>query len=215
MISERALKGQTDKLYFCTSLAPLNVIPSGSLALLLLQAQQLHKRTCIYQHPTSRATRAATPRLATSSCCRSLRLTKGGMETTNRPRVRLPSKMIGAEFCQHNSAREPLAFMSAKLKKQAAAGHPGLCGHPHAWVIAAVKMPPSPFVHRNLVSRDRFGRLSRVSSSTLILHTQDVRHRTCKASTDVKTAIKPIYCTSRATPMDSDCTLNFEVVGST
>ena len=39
MISERALKGQTDKLYFCTSLAPSNVIPSDSLALLLLQQQ--------------------------------------------------------------------------------------------------------------------------------------------------------------------------------
>ena len=35
MISERVLKGQTDKLYFCTSLAPPNVIPSGSLVLLL------------------------------------------------------------------------------------------------------------------------------------------------------------------------------------
>ena len=37
MISECALKGQTDKLYFCTSLAPSNVTPSDSLALLLLQ----------------------------------------------------------------------------------------------------------------------------------------------------------------------------------
>ena len=37
MISERALKGQTDKLYFCTSLAPSNVIPSDSLALLIVQ----------------------------------------------------------------------------------------------------------------------------------------------------------------------------------
>ena len=47
---------------------------------------------------------------------------------------------IGAEFCQHNSALEPLAGMSAQLKKQAAAARrPGLCGHPHAWVIAAVK----------------------------------------------------------------------------
>ena len=46
---------------------------------------------------------------------------------------------IGAEFCQHSSAPEPLADMSAELKKQAAARHPGLCGHPHAWVIAAVK----------------------------------------------------------------------------
>ena len=35
--AERALKGQTDKLYFCTSLAPLNVILSDSLALLFLQ----------------------------------------------------------------------------------------------------------------------------------------------------------------------------------
>ena len=46
---------------------------------------------------------------------------------------------IGAEFCQDNSAPEPLADMSDELKKQAAARHPGLCGHPHAWVIAAVK----------------------------------------------------------------------------
>ena len=35
--AERALKGQTDQLYFCTSLAPPNVILSDSLALLLLQ----------------------------------------------------------------------------------------------------------------------------------------------------------------------------------
>ena len=35
MISERVLKGQTDKLYFCTSLVPPDVIPSSSLALLL------------------------------------------------------------------------------------------------------------------------------------------------------------------------------------
>ena len=48
------------------------------------------------------------------------------------------SKM-GAEFCQHSSAPEPLADMSAELNKQAAARHPGLCGHPHVWVIAAVK----------------------------------------------------------------------------
>ena len=46
---------------------------------------------------------------------------------------------IGAKFCQYKSAPEPLADMSAELKKQAAARHPGLCGHPHAWVIAAVK----------------------------------------------------------------------------
>ena len=46
---------------------------------------------------------------------------------------------VGAEFCQHNSTPEPLEDMSAELNKQASARHPGLCGHPHAWVIAAVK----------------------------------------------------------------------------
>ena len=35
MISERALKGQRDKLHFCTSLVPPNVTPTGSLARLL------------------------------------------------------------------------------------------------------------------------------------------------------------------------------------
>ena len=142
MINESALKGQTDKLYFRTSLAPPNVIPSGSLALLLLQAQQLHERTWIYQHPTSRVTRVATPRLATSCCCRSSRLTReGGGDNKQAPRAfafGIASK-IGAEFCQHNSAPEPLADMSAELKKQDAVRHPGLCGHPHAWVIAEVK----------------------------------------------------------------------------
>ena len=41
MISERALKGQSDKLYFCTSPAPPNVTPSDSLApeLTKLQAE--------------------------------------------------------------------------------------------------------------------------------------------------------------------------------
>ena len=82
----------------------------------------------------------ATPRLATSSCCRSSWLTReGGGDSKQAPRAfafEIASK-IGAEFCQHNSAPEPLA--SAELKKQAAARHPGLCGHPHAWVIAAVK----------------------------------------------------------------------------
>ena len=142
MISERALKGQRAKLYFCTSLVPPNVIPSGSLALLLLQAQQLHKRTWIYQPPTSRVTRVATPRLATSSGCRSSLLTRRGEgDNKQAPRAfafEIVSK-IGAKFCQHNSAPEPLADISAELKKRAAARHPGLCGHPHAWVVAAVK----------------------------------------------------------------------------
>ena len=35
MTSERALKGQRDKLHFCTSMAPPNVIPTDSLARLL------------------------------------------------------------------------------------------------------------------------------------------------------------------------------------
>ena len=85
----------------------------------------------------------ATPRLATSSCCRSSRLARGGGEGDNKQAPRtfafeIASK-VGAEFCQHNSTPEPLADMSAELNKQAAARHPGLCGHPHAWVIAAVK----------------------------------------------------------------------------
>ena len=84
----------------------------------------------------------ATPRLATSSCCRSSRLARGGEgDNKQAPRAfafEIASK-VGAEFCQHNSTPEPLADMSAELSKQAAARHPGLCGHRHAWVIAAVK----------------------------------------------------------------------------
>ena len=84
----------------------------------------------------------ATPQLATSSCCRSSRLTRGGGEDNKQAPCAFASEnasKIGAEFCQHKSAPEPLADMSAELKKQAVARHPGLCGHPHAWVIAAVK----------------------------------------------------------------------------
>ena len=84
----------------------------------------------------------ATPRLATSSCCRSSQLTRRGEgDNKQAPRAfafEIASK-TGAEFCQRNSAPELLADMSAELKKQAAARHPGLCSHPHAWVIAAVK----------------------------------------------------------------------------
>ena len=63
----------------------------------------------------------------------------GEGDNKQTPRVfafKIASK-VGAEFCQHNSAPESLADMSAELKKQAAAGRPGLCGHYHAWVIAA------------------------------------------------------------------------------
>ena len=63
----------------------------------------------------------------------------GGAENKQAPRAfafEIASK-IGAEFCQHNSAPEPLTDMSAELKKQAAARHTGL--RDHAWVIAAVK----------------------------------------------------------------------------
>ena len=141
MISERALKGQTDKVYFCTSLVPPNVIPSGSLVLLLLQ-EQLHKRTWIYQDPPSRVTKGDN----TPACYQQLLQvvaanSGGGGRQKLAPRAfafEIASK-IGAEFCQHNSAPEPLADMSAELKKQAAARHPDLYGHPHAWVIAAVK----------------------------------------------------------------------------
>ena len=85
----------------------------------------------------------ATPRLTNSSCCRSSRLTRGGGGRDNKQAPRafafeIASK-IGAEFWQHNSSPEPLADMSAELRKQAAARQPGLCGHSHAWVIAAVK----------------------------------------------------------------------------
>ena len=146
MISERAFKGQTDKLYFCTSLAPPNVIPSGSLAPLLLQAQQHNNYTNEHGFTSTRRRglqgRVATPRRATSSCCRSSRLTRsGGGDNKQAPcafAFEIASKII-AEFCQHNSAPEPLADMSTELEKQAAARHPGLCDHPHSWVIAAVK----------------------------------------------------------------------------
>ena len=144
MISERVLKGQTDKLYFCTSLASPNVIPSGSLALLLSPSTTTTQTNMvIYQHPTSRVTRVATPRLATSNCCRPSRLARGGEgDNKQAPRAfasEIASK-VGAEFCQHNSTPEPLADMSSELNsKRAAVRHPDLCGHPHAWVIAAVK----------------------------------------------------------------------------
>ena len=57
MISERALKGQTDILYFCTSLAPPNVIPSDSLALLLLhwsRCIQIFLQITAYTFPPKR-----------------------------------------------------------------------------------------------------------------------------------------------------------------
>ena len=84
----------------------------------------------------------ATLRLATNSCCRSSWLAReGGRDNKQAPRAfafEIAFK-VGTEFCQHNSTPQPLADMSAELNKQAAARHPGLCGHPHAWVIAAVK----------------------------------------------------------------------------
>ena len=46
MISERSLKGQRDKLnFFCTSLVPPNVIPTGSLARLLENTIYLNTNT--------------------------------------------------------------------------------------------------------------------------------------------------------------------------
>ena len=142
MISERVLKGQTDKLYFCTYLAPPNVIPSDSLALLLSSSTTTTQPNMNLPAPDVEGYKGGN----TSACYQQLRLViaaSSGGEGDNKqaPRVfafEIASK-VGAEFCQHNSAPEPLADMSVEQKKQAAAGHPGLCGHHHAWVIAAVK----------------------------------------------------------------------------
>lgn len=46
---------------------------------------------------------------------------------------------VGAEYCNHDSAPEPLGDMGLQKRKKAAADHPGLCGYFHAGVIAAVK----------------------------------------------------------------------------
>ena len=85
----------------------------------------------------------AIPRLATSSCCRSSRQTRGGRGGDNNQAPRAFAREItckvSAEFCEHNSALEPLAEVGAELKKQDTARHPGLCGHHHAWMNAAVK----------------------------------------------------------------------------
>ena len=85
----------------------------------------------------------ATPRLATSSCCTLSRLARRGEGDNKQPprafAFEIASK-VGAEFCQHNSTPEPLVNMSAELNTQDTARHPDLCGHPPAWVIAAVKI---------------------------------------------------------------------------
>ncbi|CAB1108443.1 unnamed protein product [Ectocarpus sp. CCAP 1310/34] len=50
----------------------------------------------------------------------------------------VPSK-VGARYCSHLSAPEPLEDMSHAKRKKAAADHPGLCGVYHAHIIAAVR----------------------------------------------------------------------------
>lgn len=46
---------------------------------------------------------------------------------------------VGAEYCHHDTAPEPLPSMALATAKKAAAEHPGLCGVYHAHVIAAVR----------------------------------------------------------------------------
>lgn len=46
---------------------------------------------------------------------------------------------VGAEYCDHDTAPEPMPSMKAAAAKVAAAEHPGLCGVFHAHIIAAVK----------------------------------------------------------------------------
>ena len=46
---------------------------------------------------------------------------------------------VGAEYCDHSIAPEPMPSMKAAAAKVAAAEHPGLCGVYHAHIIAAVK----------------------------------------------------------------------------
>ncbi|CAM9899058.1 unnamed protein product, partial [Hapterophycus canaliculatus] len=46
---------------------------------------------------------------------------------------------VGAAYCNHESAPEPLGEMGLEARKKAAGDHPGLCGYFYAGVIAAVK----------------------------------------------------------------------------
>ena len=135
MISERVLKGQTDNLYFCTCLAQPDVIPSGSLALLISPSTTTTQTNMDLPAPDVESYKGGN----TSACYQQLlqviaASSGGGGDNEQTPRAfafEIASK-VGAEFCQHNSTPEPLADMSAELNKQAAARHPGLCGHPHA-----------------------------------------------------------------------------------
>ena len=143
MISERVLKGQTDKLYFCTSLAPPNVIPSGSLALLLSPSTTTTQMNMDLPTPDVEGYKDGGN---TSACYQQLlqvvAASSGGQgDNKQTPRAfafEIASK-VGDEFYQHNSTSELLEDMTAELNKQGAARHSGLCGYPHAWVIAAVK----------------------------------------------------------------------------
>ncbi|CAB1103999.1 unnamed protein product [Ectocarpus sp. CCAP 1310/34] len=46
---------------------------------------------------------------------------------------------VGAEYCHHDTAPEPMPSMALAAAKKAAAEHPGLCGVHHAHIIAAVR----------------------------------------------------------------------------
>ena len=142
MISERVLKGQTDKLYFGTSLVPPNVLPSGSLALLLSPSTITTQPNMDLRAPDVEGYKGGNTSAFYQQLLQVIAASSGGEgDNKKTPRVfafEIASK-VGAEFCQNNSAPEPLADMSVEQKKQAAAGHPSLCGHYHAWVIAVVK----------------------------------------------------------------------------
>ena len=136
MISERVLKGQTDKLYFCTSLAPPNVIPLGSLALLLSPSTTTTQTSMDLPAPDVEGCKGGNTSACYQQLLQVIAASSGGEGDNKQARPRafafeIASK-VGSEFCQHNSTPEPLAEMSPELNKQAAARHPGLCGHPHA-----------------------------------------------------------------------------------
>ena len=127
MISERVLKGQTDKLYFCTSVAPPNVIPSGSLAPLLSSSTTTTQTNMDLPAPGVEGYKGGN----TSACYQQLLqviAASSGGEGDNKKTPRAFAfenvSKVGAEFCQHNNTPEPLEDMSAELNKQAAARHP-------------------------------------------------------------------------------------------
>ena len=126
MISDRVLKGQTDKLYFCTSVAPPNVISSGSLAL-LSPSTTTTQTSMDLPAPDVEGYQGGNTLACYQQLLQVLAASSGGEgDNKKTPRAfafEIASK-VGAEFCQHNSTPEPLEDMSAELNKQAAVRHP-------------------------------------------------------------------------------------------